>query len=989
MSGFFDDDPPEDVRRPPAPQSSPRSRALVGTVVVLVAAFFLLSVFTGVWTDRLWFRSLGYGAVFTKMLGVKVLLFAVFGVLMAVATAVNIGIAYRFRPLFRPASQEQVNLDRYRQVVDPIRRWLLVAVALVLGLFAGGSGAGQWRQFLMWRHQEPFGKTDPYFHRDVGFYVFELPWLHFLVNFGMAVAVLSLIAAALVHYLFGGIRLQAKTGKFSGAAQAQISVLLGLFVLFKAADYYLDRFDLTTGGGLFTGVGYADQHAVLPSKNILMFIAVICALLFFANVFRRTWMLPSVGLALLVLSSILLGMIWPGIVQQFQVKPSEPDKEGPYIARNIEATRSAYQIQDTKVTNYNPSNTLSAAQLKGDQASIQDVRLLDPSLVDQAFEQLQQVRGYYSVAPVLDVDRYPINGQSRDLVIAVRELDQSGLPAGQRNWANEHTVYTHGYGVIAAYGNQRNIDQQVVTNNDGKPVWAEQDIPPQGDLTNMFPPNGYQPRIYFGEKSPAYSIVGKAPGGSNVELDTPQGEGSSSNMNTYDGKDGVPVGGLFNKVMYALKFGEPNIVLSSRVNQNSKILYERSPRARVQKVAPWLTVDGDSYPAVVDGRVVWILDAYTTSDNYPNSQQRSLSSMTSDALNPRTSYATLPTDQINYMRNSVKAVVDAYDGTVTLYAWDSDPILKAWSAAFPGVVKPRSEIPPDLAQHMRYPEDLFKVQRDILATYHVTDPKTFYDGSDKWLVPQDPENKARKQAPYRLSVRMPGAPPTPVFSLTSVFVPNKRQNLAAFISVDADASRASYGALRILRLPSNTQIPGPSQIANNFGQDPEIQDKLLPFTRANAKPLYGNLLTLPVGNGLLYVQPLYAQRISGEGRYPALRYVLVSFGENVGIGTTLEAALNDVLGISPGSGGTTPPEAGGGGTSTPVPANVRDLLRQAEKKFVEARKALQAGDLNGYAKAQDEARALVRQALKAAEQPASPSPSPSPAPSASPSATSG
>ncbi len=311
-----------------------------------------------------------------------------------------------------------------------------------------------------------------------------------------------------------------------------------------------------------------------------------------------------------MLSSVLLGLIWPGIVQQFQVKPSEPDREGPYIGRNIEATRRAYQIQDSKVTQYTPVETLTAKQVQDASASIEDVRLLDPSLVDQAFEQLQQVRGYYSVPPVLDVDRYPINGRSRDLVIAARELDLSGLPAGQRNWANEHTVYTHGYGVIAAYGNMRNAQGQLVTNNDGKPVWAEQDIPPRGDLSQL--EGGYQPRIYFGEKSPAYSIVGKRSGGPNVELDTPQGEGSSSQLNTYAGKAGVPIGGLFHKLLYAMKFGEPNIVLSSRVNANSKILYDRAPRTRVQKVAPWLTVDGDAYPAVVNGRVKWILDGYTT-----------------------------------------------------------------------------------------------------------------------------------------------------------------------------------------------------------------------------------------------------------------------------------------------------------------------------------------------------------------------------------------
>ena len=986
MSGFFDDETSEGPRRPAAPPPQ-RSRALIGTLAVLVALFFLVSVFTGVWTDRLWFSSVGYSNVFTKVLGTRIMLFLVFGVAMAVVVAANVVLAYRFRPLFRPTSAEQASLDRYREVVDPLRRWLLVAVAAILGLFAGSSGSGEWRQFLLWRHGQDFGTRDAYFHKDVGFYVFELPWLHYLVNVGMAITILSLLAAAAVHYLFGGIRLQAKHDKLSGAAQVQISVLLGAFVLFKAVDYYLDRFDLTTGGGLFTGVGYTDQHAVLPSKNILMFIALICALLFFANVLRRTWLLPSVGLALLALSSILLGVIWPGFVQEFQVHPSEPDKERTYIARNIDATRAAYDIAGTKVTPYDATQTLSKSQLLADAQSIPGIRLLDPSLADDAFTQLQQVKAYYSVAPVLDVDRYKIDGRERDIVIAAREMDLSGLPDGQRNWANEHTVYTHGYGVIAAYGNQRDNKDNLVTDNEGKPVWAEQDIPPRGDLTDMFPPKGYQPRIYFGEDSPDYSLVGKVAGGADVELDTPEGQGSSPSMNTYQGKAGVPIGGLFNQLLYAIKFSDPTIALSSRVNANSQILYDRQPRARVQKVAPWLTVDSDAYPAVVGGHVVWILDGYTTTDKYPNSEKRSLSEMTSDALNPRTSYATLPTDQINYMRNSVKAVVDAYTGKVTLYAWDKDPILNAWMAAFPNLVKPQSSIPSDLKAHMRYPEDLFKVQREILGAYHVTDPKTFYEGSDKWVVPQDPENHARNQPPYRLSVRTPSGGADPVFSLTSVFVPNKRQNLSAFISVDADAGQSDYGTIRILRLPSNTQIPGPSQIANNFGQDEEIQGKLVAFTKANSRAIYGNLLTLPVGDGLLYVQPIYAQRVSGEGRYPALRYVLVSFGDAVGIGTTLDGALNDVLGITSSTPPTTGGSGGSGGTGGgTVPTGVRALLQQATEKFAEAQRKLKAGDLTGYAEATKQAQALVERALAATDK-ATASPSPSPSPSASPSAS--
>jgi uncharacterized membrane protein (UPF0182 family) len=875
--------------------------------------------------------------------------------------------------MFRPASLEQASLDRYREVVEPLRRWLLVAVSLLLGLFAGSSGAGKWREFLLWRNASEYGETDPYFTKDIGFYVFDLPWLHYLVGFGMAVTVMALIAAVVMHYLYGGIRLQERHDKMSGAAQVQVSVLAGLFVLFKAADYWLDRYDLTSdSSGLITGITYTDDHAVLPSKEILTFIALICAVLFFANVLRRTWMLPSVGLALLVLSAILLGALWPGVVQQFQVSPSEPDKEAPYIQRNIEATRAAYSIDDVEITPYAANVSLSTEQLREDAQSIPGIRLLDPALVSDTFEQLQQVRGYYSVPNVLDVDRYPVNGELRDMVLAVRELNQAGLPEDQRNWANLRTVYTHGFGVIAAYGNQRN-SEGVLVSNDGEPEWAEQDIPPKGDLTRLAD-GGYQPRIYFGEQSPIYSIVGGPEGARGVEFDIPEGEGpgSAAETNTYDGAAGVPVGNLFHKLLYAVKFSEPNIVLSNRVNENSRILYDRHPRTRVQKVAPWLTVDGDSYPAVVDGRVVWILDAYTTTDRYPLSEKKSLTEMTSDSLQPQTAYATLPTDQINYIRNSVKAVVDAYDGTVTLYEWDEqDPMLKAWSAAFPGVVEPKDSIPEELRAHMRYPEDLFKVQRNILAQYHVTQPKTFYEGSDQWEVPEDPTNKTQNQPPYRLSVRTPSGGAEPVFSHTSVYVPKNRQNLAAFISVDADAAADDYGKIRILRLPGSTQIPGPSQIANQFGADQEIQDARLAFTRTNSEVIDGNLLTLPVGDGLLYVQPLYTRRESGVGRYPVLRYVLVSFGKEVGFGPTLTAALDDVLGqIDPDNepvedpGGTPPPSEDPGQPG--VPDDVESLLEDAEDAFAEAERALQDGDLAGYAEATERARDLVAQALEAA-----------------------
>ncbi|WP_110208636.1 UPF0182 family protein [Nocardioides daejeonensis] len=979
MSNLFDDEPERPVRNAPPPR---RPRALWITLAIMVALFLAFTGVTALYTERLWFGSVGYETVFSTLLRTRIGLFLIFGLVMAAVVAINLVLAFRFRPLFRPASPEQINLDRYRQAITPIRVWLTIGISLVIGAFAGTTASGKWRDYQLWRHGSDFGAKDPYFKRDIGFYVFDLPWYHFIVDFTMAMLLVSLIAAALVHYVFGGIKLQSRGDRLSGAAAAQLSVLLGLFVLAKAADYWLDRFDLLNGsGGLHSGMGYTDDHAVLPAKNILMFIAIICAVLFFANVVRRTWLLPGVGLSLLVLSSILLGMIWPAIVQQFQVDPSQASKEEPYLQKNIDATRAAYDIEDPVIEEYAGDTALSKDEQRAEVSNAAGIRLVDPAVVRATFEQRQQVTGYYTVPDVLDVGRYEINGQQRDVVIGVRELNQDGLPDGSKNWSNLHTVYTHGYGVIAAYGNQQDADGNDAGGSDNL-AWAEQKLPPEGDLTNIFSPNGYRGQIYFGEKSPEYSIVGKAKESDrDVELDLPNDvETDSSKTTTYDGKAGVDVGSTWRQLMYAWKFGEPSIVLSNRVNENSKILYDRNPRQMVEKVAPWLTVDSDPFPAVVDGKIVWILDGFTTTDQYPQAQRDSFETMTDDALSTSNEFKTLPTDEINYIRNAVKAVVDAYDGSVTLYAWDeSDPLLKAWRAAFPGTVKDKSEIPADLLTHMRYPEDMFKVQRYQLASYHVDDAKDFYEGNARWEVPEDPSGKGVYQPPYRLSVRTPSGGADPIYSLTSVYVPYKKQNLAAFISVDADASQADYGTFRVLQLPGTSQVDGPGQMANKFNTNEVIQTKLEPLTRNdNQRVIKGNLLTLPVGEGLLYVQPIYTvQRSVSSANFPVLKYVTVAFGGKYAIGETVAEAVANVLSLDEGeSASTDDPDAGEPSTGEnpetgeplkgSVAKQIRSLLEQADEKFTAANKALQEGDLGGYADRTKEAEDLVSKALELA-----------------------
>ena len=957
MTDDFDADESTETVADRRPGPTGRRRVLLPTLLTLGALLFLLAIFTGVWTDRLWYRSIGFPSVFETMLVTRTLLFVVLGGVFAAAVVINIVVAYRLQPLLPVRSRRFDPVARYREVLTPIRGRVVAGVFLLLAVTAGSIGSGHWKQYLLWRNGPEFGVEDPFgFGKDLGFFTFDYPWYRFLLSYGFTLLIVCIIAAAATHYVYGGIALQGRD-RVSPPAQAQLSLLIGLFVLLKAVAYYMDRFGLAISeGNLFTGISYTDDHARIPAKNILLVIAIICALLFFANVVRRSFLLPGIGLGLLVLSAILIGGIWPAIMQSVQVKPSEPDKERPYIQMNIAATQAAYAVDGVSTEPYAAQTDLSPLELERAAESTPGTRLLDPTLVSPAFEQLQQVRGYYTMPQTLDVDRYPVEGESlpQDMVIAARELNLEGLQEGQRTWNNDHTVYTHGLGVVAARGNARGLQ--------GQPVWAVEDLPPRASEQSL---EIQQPRIYFGENSPEYSIVGQPEGAEPIEVDIPQAgsDSTEASTTTYTGEGGVGIGGLFNQALYALKFGEPNILLAGRVNSESRILYDREPRERVAKVAPWLTVDGNAYPAVVNGRIVWIVDGYTTSGSYPQSQLTSLEDATSDSLTDQGSYAALPNDQINYMRNSVKAVVDAYDGTVTLYAWDeSDPLLQAWRGAFPGTVEPREAISDELMAHLRYPEDMFKVQREILSTYHVDEADTFYNGEERWKIPEDPNNTDSTQPPFYLSVLRPGAS-EPRFALTSVYLPNSRQNLAAFVSVNSEATdtdpETGYGSMQILQLPTDTSVSGPSQIANQFQTDTGVTGALLPLKQAGTQVLFGNLLTLPVGEKLLYVQPVYTQRTATEGTYPVLRFIIASFGDDVGFGVSLDEALQSALGepvgpIDPGE--EDPPPTGTG--------NVAELLNQAQAKYDEAQEALTRGDFAAYGDAIAEMNTFVEQAAR-------------------------
>jgi len=765
----------------------------------------------------------------------------------------------------------------------------------------------------------------------------------------------------------------------SPAARAHLSVLVGLIVLLKAFAYYLDRYGLAfSDRGFVQGPGYTDVNAVLPAKNILIGIAAICALLFFANIVVRNILLPAGALALLVVSAVVIGGIYPAYTQQFRVRPNEVQREAPFIERNIAATRTAYGIDDTEVQDYRASQDVSPDQLEQQAARVESARLLDPNRLSATYEQLQRLTFYFGVNDQLDIDRYEVDGELQDFVVAAREVDISNLSGAQRSWINERLAYTHGNGLIAAPAD--------VVDDEGRPRFVDPDSP--GSPIQLD-----QTRIYYGELSPDYSIVNT----DQPEIDGPEGlTGGQSGEQVegqatfnYDGEGGVQLSSIGHKLVYALKYREPNLLLSDAIQDDSRLMYIREPRNRVKKVAPFLELDADPYPAAVDGRIVWIVDGYTTSSGFPYSQRTDFGEVTVDSQSGGVGLR----EQVNYVRNSVKATVDAYDGTVTLYEFgEPDPVLQSWNKAFGGdLVQPESEISDDLRAHLRYPEDLFKVQRELLARYHVENAEQFFSREDYWEIPADPAeavNSATTTAPQQdQPVNQPAQPvvdaaaasgpaqppfysllqfpgqPARRFSLSTSFTGLNRPNLAAFASVSSDPE--DYGQIRVLQLPRSNPPNGPGQVANQFLSEQVVADALFPFRQNRAEVTFGNLLTLPAGNGLLYVQPVFVRAQGGES-FPTLQRVLVSYGNEVAANTTLANSLADLFGApepepdpEPTEPETPDEQPSPSPTAAPPAGDVASLIAEADAAFRAGQEALREGDFAAYGAAQERLRAAL------------------------------
>lgn len=979
-------------RAPRRRRRSPLS-ITVGALVVLALALVILSE---VVTRYLWFDQLGYDRVLVTQWITQGILFVLGGIVFAVPLWLSLRHAYHHRPLHPPVTREDEAQEQFRTAIEPLRRAVTVLAPLILGAFAGLAAARGWQEVLLALHPERFGTVDPIFGFDAGFYVFTLPLIDMALAFARFACLIALIGALVGHFVYGGITWHQGEGtpslEITRQARRRLGLLAVIYLLILGLSHWFERYGLLTGShARFDGASYTDVHAILPAKAILAIAAVIVAVLFAVWMVRGDWRIPAIGAAGMLLSTLAVGVAYPWLIQQFQVQPNERSLERTFIQHNINATRAAYGLEDVDVVDYKASSSAAPGALRADAETTAQIRILDPAVVAPTFGQREANRRYWGFDSPLSVDRYQINGKLQDTVLGVRELSPTKLDLDELSWVNQHITYTHGFGVAAAYGNRRNAD--------GEPAFLESGVPGTGALGE------YEQRVYFGRQSPVYSIVGAARGAAPEEFDYQSGtDGSSAGSqvsNSFSGDGGPSLSNPFVRLLYAIRFRDPNILISSYVNEHSQILYDRSPQQRVRAVAPFLSLDSGMYPAVVDGRLVWVIDAFTSTDRYPYSQRASMDTVVRDSQTDPTGTTGLRASEVNYLRNGVKATVDAYDGKVTLYAWDTkDPILKSWRSIFPGQIKDTSSISGDLMAHLRYPEDMFKAQRTLLARYHVTDPAGFYGQQDFWQVPGDPTAAAAKnpdgtagarpdQPPHYLTLEMPGQG-TPRFSLSSSYIPANGQDvLAGFLSVDSEtgskpgAPASSYGKLTLLNLPSSNPVNGPGQVQNAFTADQSVSKALNLLKSGNSEVINGNLLTLPVGGGLLYVQPVYLQSSTAGGgsQYPLLQMVLVAFGDKIGFASTLDEALDQVFagdsGASAGDSGVPATgESGAKDTSGSTPsasqpasgdahARLKAALTQMQTAETDSQAALAKGDWTAYGQAQKRLQDGLQQAVAA------------------------
>jgi len=975
---------------------------IIGSVVAFVVLLFSLRGLAGFYTDYLWFDSLGQGSTWSSLLAARVAPALVFTVVFFVIMFVNLVIADRLAPKYRSMGPEDELIARYQQAAGPYTMRIRIGVSLFFALIAGIGVSSQWKQWILFTHYQSFHRADPQFHKDIGFYVFQLPFLKFISEWLFAGLVIVLIVTAVEHYLNGGIRFQSPFQRVTPQVKAHLSVILAVMALVKTAQYYLGRFELNfSTRGVVEGASATDVKAQLPALNLLIFISIGAAGLFLWNIRRRGWVLPIIAVGLWAFVSLVIGTIYPAAYQQFKVGPNEYQAEAKYIDRNIRATRSSFGLDAVKPTQFDFTSlkALPSAQAQtlvdANQGTIDNARLWDPAVIRETYSTLQNLQTYYQIGDV-DVDRYLIDGKVRQVLIAARGLNSADLPS--QSFVNRHIVYTHGYGAVASPSNQADPS--------GIPSFYLRDVPVKAKGITM--DSGPPSEIYFAENLTSYVLTGAEQSEFNY-----QKAGATDQFTRYKGKDGVKLSNFVRRAAFALRFGSLDPLISGQINSNTKLLMQRDIRARVTKLAPFLQYDADPYPVVLGSRTVWIMDGYTTTDQYPYGQTLGGEGSLSGSF--------------NYVRNSVKVTVDAYEGTVTFYVFDKhDPIIQAYEEAFPDLFTDGSRMPEEIRAHLRYPEDLFKAQSAMFGRYHVTEPKRFYDGSAKWLVSPDPgsgrvsndfvaaaaaaagsgsasasnqpqaaSSSGARISPYYLNIRLPGQT-AEHFIVIVPFVPvssgNSQTRLVSFLAADSDPGQ--YGKMQSFTMPQGQTVEGPVQVNNAIIRTSAISTAITLLNQQGSQIIQGSMQLIPVGNSILYVRPFYAQG-RGEGSYPLFQFVVV-YSQDYGAycGPTVQDDLDQMLGrksavttcnVSSGaqSGGsgtgsigttttTAPSTTTPGPTATtaapaittvpPATGSAQDLLNQAATDLDNAQKALEAGNLGEYQRLVNDARTKVKQA---------------------------
>lgn len=926
------------------PRRRRRGLVIVAIIVVLIA----LASTSRFYTDLLWFREVGLTSVLWKSLATQFGVGIAIGLLTAAFVWLNLALTARLAPTYRTPRTGPVNeLDRYRDAITPFLRWVRLGVAAFIALTAGASAGTAWRTFLLWQNRVSFGETDPQFGKDIGFYVFELPFLDQTLDWIWFAIAAALFFSVIGHFFHGSIQPVFGLRGVAPGAMAHLSVLLGLLALTKAAQYWLGQYQLNfSPRGVVTGASYTDVHAQLPALKLLAIISIISALLFLVNIRFRLLLLPMAAVGIWILTAFLAGGVWPWAVQRFSVDPQELIRERPFIARNLEATRAAFDLADVEEQEFPATTTLSADEVRANTTLLQNVRLWDPGVLQLAYQQLQALRPYYNFEDV-DIDRYDVNGTTRQVLLSARELSLDDLPENSRTWSNEHLQFTHGFGLVASLANSRT--------SAGQPSFLVKDVPGTS-VAGAESLDAEQPRLYFGEgfEPEEYSVVNSRQAELDFETQT------EVERSSYDGEGGIPVGGLFRRLTFAIREGDPNLVLSSLITDRSRILIYRDVRDRVRRAAPFLSLDHDPYPAVIDGRVVWILDAYTSTRHYPYSERFDASAILDHPEEGVLAGA------VNYIRNSVKVVVDAHDGTMDFYIVDpDDPLIQTWQKAFPDLFT-AGEPSDALREHFRYPEDLFEMQSEVFLTYHMEDPDDFYSKTDTWGIPINPiadEGATFQRSPFvvptYLLVQLPGETEAD-FVLTRPFTPRARNNMIAFMVARSDPE--DYGEMLTLEFPRSIQVPGPIQVDNAINQDVEISQTLTLLRQGGSNVDFGSLVILPIEESILYVQPLFvtAETVG----IPELKRVVVALGEEVAMEETFEEALATLFGLAepaPEEPSEPPPDG-----EPEEPGDLRALIEQAADLYDRAQAALADGDFETYGRLIERLGRVLAEAERAA-----------------------